>query len=138
VSRQRVGLAVLPAMLLSACAMGLSVAKFAPARSVAGGHVEVRLLSQRLVSGELLAVEDTSLLILASGAAPRITRVGLGQIYEATLAQRGTVAWRGRYVSTDRNRLLINVSRYPQGVSPALLESLLQAYHQTTSVVLIP
>jgi hypothetical protein len=136
----RVGPALLFAMLLllPACTVGLSVAHFAPARTVAGGQVAVRLVSQQLVSGELLAVEDASLLVLAAGPSPRITRIGLVQIYEATLVQRGTVARRGRFVSVGQNRLLRNVSRYPQGVSPELLENLLQAYHQTTDVAQLP
>jgi hypothetical protein len=124
-------------LLLSGCTIGRSVTNFALSRAPAGAHVGVRLTTERIVSGELLAVEDSALVVLADSTA-RITRIGMAQVGEADLAEVGPIVWHGRFLSPARLTFARNVSRYPQGVSPALLEELLQAYHQTTIAALIP
>jgi len=126
--------AILLLALLSACHVGRSVTRFAPARSPAGARVDVRLMSQRLLVGELLAVDDTSLLVLSAASNPAITRVAIAQIHQADLEELGVIVARGRFITLGRRRLAINLGRYPQGMTPELLASLLATYHQSGGV----
>lgn len=114
--------------LLAACAVGTTGGSYEPAKGPAGATVTLELGGRRQLVGELLAVEDASLLVLqdrqlvrvplpliVSGKAPKVSFTG------QTLTGK---------VGESRERLRL-ISRYPQGVSPELEARLLEAYGQS-------
>ena len=124
----RPALGVFALGLLAACAVGTTGGSYEPAKGPAGARVTLEVTDHREVVGELLAVEDTSLLVLqerqlvrvplpliASGNAPKVSFTG------PTLMAR-------RDESRERLRL---ISRYPQGMNPELEARLLEAYGQS-------
>ena len=116
---------VIALMLLAACSVGTSVKNFAPAKGPAGATVTLRLISNRTLAGELLAVADSSLLVQSGG---QLFRVGLPRIVSGTAPKLSFTAAELKDEVRERLRLL---SRYPQGVSPELETRLLQAYGQS-------
>lgn len=118
---------LLAPLLLAACMVGTSGRNYAPAKSPAGATVSIDLGDSRRITGELLAVEETTLLVLQEHELIRVA---------VTLIRSGKapkISFTGQsLVDTTRERLRL-VSRYPQGVSPELEARLLQAYG-TTSV----
>jgi hypothetical protein len=109
-------------LLLAACMVGSSGRSYAPARGPAGATVWLELTGKREISGELLAVEQATLLVLQE---QQLVRVRM------TLIQSGKtprISFAGRSMSADTRERLRLVSRYPQGVSPELEARLLQAY----------
>ena len=107
-------------LLLGACYVGPSVKRYAPAHGPAGAAVKLELRGDRTVGGELLAVEDGTLLLLE---ARQLVRVDVAAIRSL----RGPNISTGALDDAARERLRL-VSRYPQGVSPELEASLLLAY----------
>ena len=119
---------MLPVVVLgfSACMVGPSTRRFAPANGPKGIEADLVLKSGR-IQGEVLEVQDTALLLL------RVDRVvlvplrairagrfrGLGQVVEGGGASHGQLA---------RLRLL---SRFPAGLTPEIRTRLLRAYGQT-------
>ncbi len=109
-------------LFLGACLVGTTGRGYAPAKGPAGATVSLELDGKRVVSGELLAVEDTALLVLQER---RLIRVPAGSI-ESGKAPK--ISFTGdRLVAATRERLRL-ISRYPQGVSPELESRLLRAY----------
>jgi hypothetical protein len=107
-------------LLLAACMVGTTGRGYAPAKGPAGATVSLDLAGKREVSGELLAVEEATLLVLQEGQLIRVA---------VTLIESGKapkVSFKGLTGAT-RERLRL-ISRYPQGVSPELEARLLQAY----------
>lgn len=111
--------------LLAGCMVGTSGRNYAPARGPAGATVSLELPGKRVVQGELLAVEDTTLLVLEQ---QRPIRVAIAAI-ESGKAPR--ISFAGRTMSPATRERLRLVSRYPQGVSAELEARLLQAYGAT-------
>ncbi len=109
-------------LFLAACMVGTTGRSYAPARGPAGAMVQLELGGKREVGGELLAVEEATLLILQE---QQLTRVPLVLI-ESGKAPRITFV--GGTMSADTRERLRLVSRYPQGISPELEARLLQAY----------
>jgi hypothetical protein len=110
--------------LLAGCSVGHGVKNYAPAEGPAGATVKLELTGNRTVSGELLAVEDSSLTLL-SGA--QLLRVRM------PLIQTGNVPklfFTGAELKGEVRERLRLISRYPQGISPDLETRLLQAYGQ--------
>src|SRR5213593_280173 len=117
-------------LVLAGCHVGSRAEKFAPARGGAGVSVEVALLGADEFTGELLAVADTGLLILGGR---RVTFVRASSARAVRLAERGDVAIEvkdGRFAPADALSEARLVSRFPQGLTPALLRRLLDAYGQ--------
>ncbi len=112
-------------LLLAACMVGTSGRSYAPARGPAGAMVSLELAGKPVVTGELLAVEDETLLVLQ---AQQLVRVAIASI-ESGKAPK--VSFAGRSMSPDTRERLRLVSRYPQGVSAELEARLLQAYGAT-------
>jgi hypothetical protein len=113
-------------LLLAACMIGTTGRSYAPAKGPAGATVSLDLTGKRAVSGELLAVEETTLLVLQQRELIRVA---------VTLIESGKapkISFTGRGLAGDTRERLRLVSRYPQGVSPELEASLLQAYRATS------
>ncbi len=111
-------------ILLTACSVGTSGRKYAPAKGPAGATVTLELTGQRKLSGELLAVEESSLLVLENR---EMVRVPVPLI---SSGKAPGVSFNGNTFSQVRERLRL-ISRFPQGVSPSLEARLLEAYAQT-------
>ena len=112
-------------MLLTGCSVGSKVKNYAPAQGPAGATVELELAGKKALTGELLAVADSSLLVQSSG---QLIRVRLPLIQSG---RAPNLSFTGAELKPkDRERLRL-ISRYPQGVSPELESRLLQAYGQT-------
>lgn len=110
--------------VVAACSVGPRPDKFPPAREPAGATIQLRLRDKRVVTGELLAVQDSGLLVRDSS---RILLVPNRAVQNGSLVAGGAAAFRGRPVGDTRERLRL-LSRYPSGVSSDLLTSLLAAY----------
>lgn len=124
--RARLGVITLCAAL--ACSVGPKPENVRPAREPAGATVGLQVRSGRerqLVTGELLAVQDSGLLVRDT---TRIVLVRNQAIRRGTLLAPGiAVSFTAKPVGDTRERLRL-VSRYPAGVSAELLRRLLAAY----------
>jgi hypothetical protein len=133
--------------LLPACRVGVSAARFEPARTPQGIAIEAKLEGGRLVAGELLEVREDSLLVLANSpqgaeapqGEPRLLRVPFAAIRSARFAQAGDLDLPDRQPPAPpmRKRLVL-LSRFPQGLSPELLAKLLEAHAQAEVDELAP
>lgn len=119
-------------LLFAACHVGQSVKDFRPALGPQGVMTELDLAGEKL-DGELLAVADSGLYVLAAPAAPcepPERAVVFARWHELTgvrLEQMGVRARRQRPPSeADLERMSL-VSRFPQGLSPGLLARFLAA-----------
>ena len=112
-------------LLLGACLVGTTGRSYAPAKGPAGATVSLDLTGRREVSGELLAVEESSLLVLQER---ELVRVAVALI-ESGKAPK--ISFSGEGLAGDTRERLRLVSRYPQGVSAELEARLLQAYGAT-------
>lgn len=118
-------------LLLAGCSVGPTTRGYQPATGPAGAAVTLALTDDRSVGGELLAVEDTTLLLLENR---QLIRVDLATV-RSLKGPRLNVS-RANLTGAVRERLRL-ISRYPQGVSSDLEARLLQAYG-TTAVRRIP
>jgi hypothetical protein len=116
-------------MVTAACHTGPTVERFEPAQRPGGVAISLRL--QRTgadwrITGELLAVRDSDLLVRDSTA---FWRVPIRAIRRASVQAKGgdVSIEQGRIGVGSRDRLRL-LSRYPQGLSDELLAGLLAAY----------
>jgi hypothetical protein len=117
----RTSLRPLTALLLfAACSVGTTGRSYAPAKGPAGATVSLDLAGKREVSGELLAVEEATLLVLQER---QLIRVAVTLIESGKAPKVSFKGWTG----ATRERLRL-ISRYPQGVSPEFEARLLRAY----------
>lgn len=127
-------------LLAGACFFGPSVEGFAPARTATG--VGARLLLREsprapgdVLRGELLAVPDDTTLVVRDGVSfyrVRWRAVRTLTVADARIELRGGPRLPAK--SAERLRLL---SRFPQGITPALERGLLGA-HGATAMVELP
>ncbi len=122
-SRWRIALVFLG---ITGCNVGPRVADFQPAQGPAGARVTLDVGPSMTVTGELLAVEDTALIVLTSGQGVFV--VPYTAIREGRVSQRGATIFRGRAPADRTRQRLRLVSRFPQGISPELMEALLAAH----------
>jgi hypothetical protein len=123
--------ALLGFAVIAACYTGPSAESFAPARGPRGVAADLRIERQAgggRLKGELLAVQDTSLLVLRE---ERVVLVPLRAISIGSFRQVGSAIARGRITTRERDALR-QVSRFPDGLSDAALARLLQAHNQST------
>jgi hypothetical protein len=118
--------------LLPACTVGPSTATFRPAHQPAGIEAKLTVGNRAPITSELLEVQPTALLV-RNGR--EVILVPLAAIRSASFPQ-AFVMFDGRnpFDADSRERLRL-LSRYPQGLSPELLKSLLQAYGQADLIV---
>ncbi|HYT70963.1 MAG TPA: hypothetical protein VEK78_06230 [Gemmatimonadales bacterium] len=131
---------LVPLLGLPACHVGTRADKFPLAQRPEGVEVKVAVRGAPRVTGELLAVEDTALLILRER---RVVLVPARSIRDVRL--RGLpdflplgVGRDGRFEQDDALRHTRLVSRFPQGLAPPLMQALLSAYAQTAVDVVAP
>jgi hypothetical protein len=124
--------ATLAAVALVACHVGTRASSFAPAIDPEGVFAQI-VTHGETFEAELLAVSDTSLLLLRSRT---VVLASYAVIREATFQQvPGTVERGVAPDSATRERLRL-ISRFPQGVSREQLRTLLAAYGQSALDVL--
>ena len=115
-------------VVLAGCYFGQTAAKFEPALGPRGVATTITSAGRTVVSGELIEVGDTSLLV---DTAQAIVRVPYDVIRYAAFAQTGIHLDDGRAPAASKRDKLRLLSRFPQGLSPALLQALLEARGQT-------
>lgn len=123
-----------PAILAAAaCTLGGNVKDYPPAKTPQGVHVEV-LTNRPTLSGELLAVDSTGLLVRT--LANELLRIPLA-VARWVQPEHGprVVVTPPEEAALRRLRKVRLMSRFPQGVSSELLESLMRAYGQDSIVV---
>jgi hypothetical protein len=127
--------AVAVALLAAGCRLGTTAPKFVPSLAPEGVRATLVLRSGR-VTGELLAVTDSALVIRRYAETPPIAFVRYRAIYSSSFHQVGAALEGGRPPRAEDRETLRLVSRFPQGLSPELLQQLLSGYAQTDPVVL--
>ena len=120
--RPRSGVLLLGVAL--SCSVGPRPQKFPPAREPGGATIQLRLRDKRVVTGELLAVQDSGLLVRDSSS---ILLVANGAVRSGSLLTGGGATFAGKPGGSTREHLRL-LSRYPSGVSGELLAGLLAAY----------
>ena len=119
--RTLVGRLAVPLALVG-CFVGPSAKNYAPARGPGGAIVALVLSGSRELQAELLAVEDSTLLVLRGR---ELVRVAVAAI-ESVKAPK--VSFNRSTLRGDTRERLRLISRYPQGVAPELEARLLEAY----------
>ena len=121
---------VVSALAACGCHFGTRTQTFGPARGPGGVAAEIVTPAGSWVSGELLEVQDTALLVLSD---QRIVLVPYSLVRSAQFDQmnRNTMILGQVTPSVAVREELRLVSRFPQGVTPGLLEELLAAYGQS-------
>lgn len=111
----------------AACYHGPSLEKFEPAHVPDGIDADLRLAHAR-VRGELLAVEDTALIVLSERH--KVVLVSISKVKTGDFRALGTLLgpWKPTQDIMERLRL---VSRFPAGLTLELRGRLLAAYGQT-------
>jgi hypothetical protein len=112
-------------LLLVACSIGTTGRNYQPAKGPAGAIVTLELSGQRKAVGELLAVEDSALLVLQGR---ELVRVSLPLILSGKAPK---VSFTGGNLTAETRERLRLISRYPQGVSAELEARLREAYGQS-------
>jgi hypothetical protein len=132
--RSAIGRCLLAAIISlgSACVFGPHVGSFGPANSPSGVATTLRV-RPNTVTAELLEVRDSGLVVLNGRT---VTFVPYHAIDVGTFKQRGVVLMDGKSPSKDERNELRLVSRFPQGLTPETERRLLDAYRQSSIVVL--
>ena len=129
----RAYIAVAGALLLTACYHGPSLYTFDPVRGPTGVDADLRLKKQR-VSGELLEVQDSALIVLTDSK--KVVSVPLRAIRAGVFDKLGTLLIEGLEPQSALAKLR-SFSRFPFGLTPELRARLLANYGQT-EVELVP
>lgn len=115
---------LLSTVALSACVWGTRPNRFPPALGPQGARVALRVTGEsRDRVGELYAV-DSAGIVLAETSLTRITWPRVHALDVERLDERFDI-FRGETVSVDKRERLRLISRFPQGLSGALLDSVL-------------
>jgi hypothetical protein len=122
-------------LLAAGCRLGTTVPKFVPAVAPEGVRATLVLGTGRVV-GELLAVTDSALVVRRYTATPPIALVPYKAIHRSSFHQVGAALEGGHPPRAEAREKLRLVSRFPQGLSPDLMQRLLSGYGQTDPVVL--
>ena len=113
------------------CQVGPSIRNFQPAASARGVQTYLRLGKHRTqVEGELLAVRDSTLLVLRDGE--RVAVVPIHLIRSARFEKVDILMEGNRLSARDRERLRL-FSRFPAGLTPELEARLLAVYGQSAA-----
>jgi hypothetical protein len=127
-------LALLPA--LAGCFVGTRASKFRPARGPDGAPMSIAYGKHQALSGELIAVQDTAMIVRLDSL---FYLIPVRVVKRADVVAPGANAGvrRGRWSPELRERLRL-LSRFPQGLTPALEQQLLGAYGQSVFRALPP
>lgn len=134
-TRLRPAFVLLFAAALIGCAVGPAVENFAPAQQPAGVEVTLSVDKGAVLKGELLEVRNIGLVVLTGN---EVTLIPYTSIRKGTVRQTSVVLkdWTPP-TATDREKLRL-LSRFPQGINPSLLASLLAVYQQKDLAVWNP
>jgi hypothetical protein len=122
-------LVMLVAMVPCACMIGPSVRGFQPATGPAGIAVQIATRRTPRLAGELLEVRDTAILVLAEGA---VQLAPFASIRIVRFRGRGSLDFGNGKTPPARDRdTMRQLARFPAGLAPELLQTLLQATGQT-------
>lgn len=112
-------------LLVAGCQFGTKPQAFPPAVTPQGVVATITTRGKVNVVGELLAVEDSALLVWRDSAA--MARVPLAAIDRASFARMRVLLDAGEPLSPkDRDRLRLT-SRYPQGIPDEVMARLVEA-----------
>jgi hypothetical protein len=103
--------------------IGKGTEAFPVANSPAGVATTVALRSSRIISGELLEVRDTALVLRRDTEVVLVPNASIGNVRIQGTDLRTEALTPDEFLSRDL-RLL---SRYPSGISPAVMAALLSA-----------
>jgi hypothetical protein len=124
-------IAISSVLLLVACYHGPSIYKFGPVRGPGGIDADLRLQKAR-VHGELLEVQDTTLIVLTDSN--KVVSVPLSGVRSGAFDKLGEIIGEGMNLESALARLR-PFSRFPTGLTPELRARLLAAYGQTEAQV---
>jgi len=120
---------VMLAFLSNGCGVGITAAKYPPAKGPAGVIMRVKT-AQGQVSGELIEVRDVGIVVLAD---QKLRLLPYTAIVSSEVDRTDS-----RYAISQRTVPKPNVqahlrllSRFPQGLAPDLMRQLLDTYGQT-------
>jgi hypothetical protein len=120
---------VLIVVAVPGCPIGPSAGSFRPATDPAGITVRVGTGQRTTLVGELLVAGDTALLVLAD---QKVQLVPFRAIQAARFEQRSSLDFGNGSTPRDSQlRQIRQLARFPAGLSPDLLQKLLQASGQT-------
>ena len=123
------------ALVALSCVFGQSVVTYDPAHSPRGVTATMRTSSGRHLTGELIEVRDAALVV---GNGTTIVLVPYAVIRSAAFAQTSLFLDKGRAPDVSTRGKLRLLSRFPQGLSPALLQQLLDAHGQSELATVAP
>ena len=123
---KRPALFLIVLLALAGCRFGPSLKNFEPAHSP-GGAEAILMLDLRNLRGELLALRDDGLVVLAKD---ELVFVPFEAIQHGRLAQKGAFIRNGSAPDERARERLRLLSRYPQGLSADVEARLLAAYGQ--------
>lgn len=107
------------------CAFGGSVARWRPATQAAGTEIELQLLNEGVIKGELLTLDSAGFLVLEP---TRVVRVDPAAVRSGSGYK---TSFDGPLSDDTRDRLRL-MSRYPQGMPAGVEQALLDAYGWTS------
>jgi len=111
--------------LLVACQVGTKPSTFPPAVTPNGVAATIRTVGNAKVAGELLAVEESALLVWRAGTA--MARVPLDAIEQARFDKLRVTISRGYTLSKGDREQLRLTSRFPHGIRDDTMARLLEA-----------
>ena len=124
-------------LLVSGCVrnIGARAEQMAVVNSPNGTIAEIRVREGgEVITGELLEVRDDALVVLNAG---RVTVVPFGATQSATFHDSAVYA-SGGAISADEISELRLFSRFPRGISPGVMTTLLAAHGQTEPRLIAP
>ena len=133
-NRARTPFGILAAIALTGCHFGATPQSFAPAQGPAGVVASIEF-SHGTVEAELLNVRDSAIVVLNQD---HVVLVPYRAIRHATFLNAPEKLNHGETPNVQTRAALRSLSRFPQGLSPALEQRLLLAYHETVMPVAEP
>lgn len=123
-------IALATAAMAWGCPVGTTPPRFQPAIAPAGVIVSLAVPSARF-QGELLAIDDTALIVRKIQGSDPVTFVRFAAIRGSAFRQVGVALDGGHPPRAEDRERIRRVSRFPQGLTPELLRRVLDAYAQT-------
>jgi hypothetical protein len=124
----------LAAAVLVGCHVGPKPSTYVLAQGPAGAESEIEM-THGTMTAELVDVRDSAIVVVNLG---EVVLVPWASIRKATFEGASGTLSGGRPPERELRASMRAVSRYPQGLTPALEAGLLAAYHQTSLVVALP
>ena len=116
-------------LLSASCSFGPKLADFAPAHTPNG--VSARVTTRGLdMNGELIEVRDNGVVLLTAGSG-KLRLIPYGDVRSSNFERLGHLIEGGRTPDSATRERLRLVSRFPQGMSPEVLQTLLKASGQS-------